>query len=111
MKPQMCINQFGSESVSYMGTDSQKHWCRIESYGPKFVENIVQAIARDLLCYAMRNLSDMYIIGHVHDEVIIECPPDVRYQDICDIMGQAPPWLPGINLRADGYSTEFYRKD
>ena len=111
VKPQMCINQFGSESVSYMGTDSQKHWCRIESYGPKFVENIVQAIARDLLCYAIKNLSDRYIVAHVHDEVVIECPPDVNYQEICDIMGQAPPWLPGINLRADGYNTEFYRKD
>lgn len=111
VKPKMCLNQFGSESVCYMGTDNQKHWSRIESYGPKFVENIVQAVSRDILCYAIRNLSDRFIVGHVHDEVIIECPPDVSYQEICDLMGQAPPWLPGICLRADGYTTEFYRKD
>lgn len=94
-----------------MGTGSQKHWCRIESYCPKFVENTVQSIARDLLCYATLSLSDVFIVGHVHDEVIIECPPGVKYSDICDLMGQAPPWLPGINLKADGFSAKFYRKD
>ena len=111
VKPQIGTNQFGNDSVTYMGTAGQKGWCRLESYGPKFVENIVQGISRDILCYAMKNLREMFICGHVHDELIIECPPEVKYEDVCTAMGQTPPWLPGICLRADGYTTEFYRKD
>lgn len=111
VKPRMGINKFGGESVTYMGTDGQKKWSRLESYGPKFVENIVQAVSRDILCYAMRNLREQYICGHVHDELIIECPMDVPVEDICKVMGQTPPWLPGIALRADGYETLFYQKD
>ena len=111
VKPKMTLNQFGTESVTYYGTDSSKKWGRIESYGPKFVENIVQAISRDLLCYAMKNLRDHRIVGHVHDELIIECPEDEDLQDICRIMGQTPPWLPGICLRADGYTCRCYQKD
>lgn len=111
VKPQMGINKFGCESVTYMGTDGQKKWSRLESYGPKFVENIVQAVSRDILCYAMRNLREKFICGHVHDEVIIECPTDVDFEEVCQIMEQIPPWLPGIALRADGYETAFYRKD
>lgn len=111
VKPRIGENRFGGESVSYMGVGSTKKWERIESYGPKFVENIVQAISRDILCYAMRTLSHCFICGHVHDELIIECSQNVDYRVICELMGRTPPWLPGIQLRADGYETKFYMKD
>ena len=111
VKPRIGENRFGGESVSYMGVGSTKKWERIESYGPKFVENIVQAISRDILCYAMRTLSHCFICGHVHDELIIECSQGVDYRVICEQMGRTPPWLPGIQLRADGYETPWYKKD
>ena len=111
VKPKIGVNQFGGESVTYMGTDAQKKWSRIESYGPKFTENIVQAISRDILAYAMNTLRNYRIVGHVHDEVIIEVPPKVSLNIICELMGQTPPWIPGLLLRADGYECEFYRKD
>jgi DNA polymerase len=111
VKPRIGENRFGGESVTYMGVGSTKKWERIESYGPKFVENIVQAISRDILCYAMRTLSHCFICGHVHDELIIECSQDVDYRVICEQMGRTPPWLPGIQLRADGYETKLYMKD
>ncbi len=110
VKPRLGENRFGGESVTYMGIDATKHWSRIESYGPKFVENIVQAVSRDILAYAMRTLSYCQIVGHVHDELIIECSPDVNLQAICEQMGRTPPWLPGIELRADGYECGFYQK-
>ena len=109
-KPRIGENKFGGKSVTYMGIDANKKWSRIESYGPKFVENIVQAISRDILTYAMRTLSDCFICGHVHDELIIECSPDVSLDDVCAQMGRTPPWLPGIELRADGYECAFYQK-
>lgn len=111
VKPRIGENRFGGETVTYMGVGSTKKWERIESYGPKFVENIVQAISRDILCYAMRTLSHCFICGHVHDELIIECSQDVDYKVICEQMSRTPPWLPGIQLRADGYETKFYMKD
>lgn len=111
VKPKMGVNQFGSESVTYEGVGATKKWERIESYGPKFVENIVQAISRDILMYAIRTLSHCFIVGHVHDELIIECSKDVSLDDICKQMGRTPPWISGILLRADGYETEFYKKD
>lgn len=111
VKPQIGENRFGGESVNYMGVDSTKHWSRIESYGPKFVENITQAISRDILCYAIRTLAGYRIVGHVHDEVIIEAGQDVSLETICEQMAQSPPWLPGIELRADGYECQFYKKD
>lgn len=111
VKPRFGENRFGGESITYEGIGSTKKWERIESYGPKFVENIVQAISRDLLMYALNNLRDYAICGHVHDEIIIECPKDTDLKEICSIMGQTPEWLPGIILRADGYETEFYKKD
>ena len=110
VKPRIGENRFGGESVTYMGIDATKHWSRIESYGPKFVENIVQAVSRDILAHAMRTLSYCQIVGHVHDELIIECSLDVSPQSICEQMGRTPPWLPGIELRADGYECKFYQK-
>ena len=110
VKPRIGENQFGGESVTYMGIDANKKWSRIESYGPKFVENIVQAISRDILAYAMKTLSYCSIVGHVHDELIIECSPEVSLDSICEQMGRTPPWLPGIDLRADGYQCPFYQK-
>lgn len=111
VKPRIGENKFGGESITYMGTDVQKKWNRIESYGPKFTENIVQAISRDILAYAMNTLKDYRIVGHVHDEVIIEASPEVSVESVCELMGQTPPWIPGLLLRADGYECDFYRKD
>ena len=111
VKPKMGVNQFGSESVTYEGVGATKKWERIESYGPKFVENIVQAISRDILMYAIRTLSHCFICGHVHDELIIECSKNVSLDAICEQMSRTPPWIDGILLRADGYETEFYKKD
>lgn len=111
VKPKMGVNQFGSESVTYEGVGATKKWERIESYGPKFVENIVQAISRDILMYAIRTLSHCFICGHVHDELIIECSKNMSLDAICDQMSRTPPWIDGILLRADGYETEFYKKD
>ena len=110
VKPRIGENRFGGESVTYMGIDAQKKWSRIESYGPKFVENIVQAVSRDILAHAMRTLSYCQIVGHVHDELIIECSPEVSLNAICEQMGRTPPWIPGIELRADGYECGFYQK-
>ena len=110
VKPRIGENRFGGESVTYMGIDAQKKWSRIESYGPKFVENIVQAVSRDILAHAMRTLSYSQIVGHVHDELIIECSPEVSLDAICEQMGRTPPWIPGIELRADGYECRFYQK-
>ena len=110
VKPRIGENKFGGESVTYMGVGPDKKWSRIESYGPKFVENIVQAVSRDILSYAMRTLSHCFICGHVHDELIIECSPEVSLEAICEQMGRTPPWLPGIELKADGYECQFYMK-
>ena len=111
VKPRIDENKFGGESVTYMGIDAAKKWSRIESYGPKFVENIVQAVSRDILAYAMRTLSHCFICGHVHDELIIEASQDVSLKAVCDQMGRTPPWIPGIELRADGYECWFYKKE
>lgn len=111
VKPRMGINIFGNESVTYEGVGGTKKWERIESYGPKFVENIVQAISRDILVYAIRTLSHCFICGHVHDELIIECNKRVSLDAICEQMGRTPPWIEGILLRADGYECDFYKKD
>ena len=111
VRPRIGENQFGGGSVTYEGISTSKKWDRIESYGPKFVENIVQAISRDILCYAMKSLSDYYIVGHVHDELIIECKKAVAVDSICEQMSKTPPWMPGLMLSADGYETDFYCKD
>lgn len=111
VKPKIGINQFGTESVTYEGVGATKKWERLESYGPKFVENIVQAISRDILCYAMQKLSYCFIVGHVHDEMIIECSKEMSLEKVCEQMGETPPWIKGLLLRADGYECEFYKKD
>lgn len=111
VKPRMGENKFGGESVTYEGVGGTKKWERIESYGPKFVENIVQAISRDLLCNAMKTLSHRFICAHVHDELIIECSEQVSLEVLCKQMAQVPDWFEGILLRADGYITPFYKKD
>lgn len=111
VKPRIGENQFGGESVTYEGVGSTKKWERIESYGPKFVENIVQAVSRDILCNAMKTLRHCFIVGHVHDELIIECSPNVDLKAVCEQMGRSPSWMPDILLRADGYETQFYKKD
>lgn len=110
VKPRMGENRFGGESVTYEGVGATKKWERIESYGPKFVENIVQAISRDILCYAMRTLSHCRICAHVHDELIIETREDASLDAICEQMGRTPPWAEGLVLNADGYETVFYKK-
>ena len=111
VKPKMGQNKFGGDSITYEGVGSTKKWQRLESYGPKFVENIVQAISRDLLMNAMKTLSHCFICGHVHDELIIECREDVSLDELCKQMARVPDWMPGILLRADGYITPWYRKD
>jgi len=111
VKPKIGENRFGGESVTYEGVGTNKKWERLESYGPKLVENIVQAISRDILCYAMRTLSHCFIVGHVHDELIIETPMDADLDTICKQMGRTPDWIEGLLLRADGYETAFYKKD
>ena len=113
VKPKMGVNRYGSESVTYEGVGEQKKWLRLESYGPKFVENIVQATARDILVEAMRRLeaAGYSIVMHVHDEAVIEAPADASLDDICAIMGQTPAWAEGLLLRADGYVCDFYQKD
>lgn len=111
VKPRIGENKFGGESVTYEGIGATKNWKRLESYGPKFVENIVQGTARDILCYAMQTLRHCAIVGHVHDELIIECPKDTSVDAICEEMGRTPPWAEGLLLRADGYECDFYKKD
>ncbi|MCF0228624.1 MAG: DNA polymerase [Parasporobacterium sp.] len=111
IKPRMGENVFGGESVTYEGVGATKKWERLESYGPKFVENIVQAIARDILMHAMGSLKECSIVAHVHDEIIIEAGPEVTLEEICEKMGSTPAWAKGLKLRADGYVCDFYKKD
>lgn len=111
VRPRIGENQFGGSAITYMGTNAAKQWARLESYGPKFVENIVQAISRDILCYAMQALRDCAIVAHVHDEVILEADPGMSLEAMCERMSRTPPWAQGLLLRADGYATPFYKKD
>lgn len=111
VKPKIGANKFGGECITYEGTGSTKKWERLESYGPKFVENIVQATARDILCYALRTLRCCSIVMHIHDELVIEADPDMSLEAVCQQMSRTPPWAKGLLLCADGYATPFYRKD
>lgn len=111
VKPKIGTNKFGGDCITYEGVGGTKKWERLDSYGPKFVENIVQATARDILCYAMNTLRCCSIVMHIHDEVVIEADPQMSLQAVCDQMGRTPPWAKGLQLRADGYETDFYKKD
>ena len=111
VKPRIGENKFGSDCITYEGVGGTKKWERLDSYGPKFVENIVQATARDILCYAMKTLRCCNIVMHIHDELVIEADRRMSLQAVCDRMGRTPPWAKGLQLRADGYETEFYKKD
>ena len=111
MKPKIGENKFGGSCITYEGVGGTKKWERIDSYGPKFVENIVQATARDLLCYSMQTLRCCSIVMHIHDEVVIEADRRMSLQAVCDQMGRTPSWANGLLLRADGYETDFYKKD
>ena len=111
VKPRVGTNKFGGECITYEGIGSTKKWERLDSYGPKFVENIVQATARDILCYAMRTLRCCSIVMHIHDELVIEADPRMSLDAVCEQMGRTPPWAKGLLLRADGYATPFYKKD
>ena len=111
VKPKIGENRFGGDCITYEGVGGTKKWERMESYGPKFVENIVQATSRDILCYAMQTLRCCSIVMHIHDEVVIEADRRMSLQAVCDQMGRTPPWAKGLQLRADGYETDFYKKD
>ena len=111
VKPKIGTNKFGGECITFEGTGGTKKWERLDSYGPKLVENIVQATSRDILCYAMKTLRCCSIVMHIHDELVIEADPRMSLQAVCDQMGRTPPWAEGLQLRADGYETGFYKKD
>lgn len=111
VKPKVGTNKFGGQCITYEGVGATKKWERLDSYGPKFVENIVQATARDILCYAMQTLRHCSIVMHIHDEVVIEAAPSMSLDAVCEQMGRTPPWANGLLLRADGYATNFYKKD
>lgn len=111
IKPRIGMNQFGSDCVTYEGVGSTKQWERLESYGPKFVENITQATSRDILCYAMKTLRCCNIVAHIHDEVVIDADKRMSLEAVCEQMGRTPPWASGLKLRADGFECNFYKKD
>lgn len=111
VKPRIDTNRFGSDSVTYDAVGGARKWERIESYGPKFVENIVQAISRDILSYAMQNLRDYSIVMHIHDEIVIEADEQISTEVVCEQMSQTPPWAKGLLLQADGFKCSFYKKD
>lgn len=111
VKPKIGENKFGGSCITYEGVGGTKKWERLDSYGPKFVENIVQATARDILCHSMKTLRHCSIVMHIHDELVIEADPRVSLDAVCEQMGRTPAWAKGLLLRADGYETDFYKKD
>lgn len=111
VKPKMDANRFGGESITYEGTNgTTKKWERLETFGGKLVENITQAVSRDILMFAIRNMKDYRIVAHVHDEVIVECPEDISVDSICQLMSKTPDWAEGLTLKAEGYEGKFYQK-
>lgn len=112
VKPRIEGNRFGGECITYAGTDPKKP-ARVESYGPKFVENIIQAMSRDLLAHALVEVekAGFRTVMHVHDEIVVEAEKDANLSELCALMGQVPEWCKGLQLRAEGYECEFYRKD
>nr|DAZ40312.1 MAG TPA: DNA polymerase I [Caudoviricetes sp.] len=111
VKPKIGVNRFGGDCITYGGVGTTKKWERLDTYGPKLVENIVQATSRDILCYAMQTLLCSDIVMHIHDELVIEADPNVSLTAVCEQMGRTPPWAEGLKLRADGYETDYYKKD
>lgn len=111
VKPKIGVNRFGGDCITYEGVGTTKKWERLDTYGPKLVENIVQATSRDILCYAMQTLLCSDIVMHIHDELVIEADPNVSLTAVCEQMGRTPPWAEGLKLRADGYETDYYKKD
>ena len=111
VRPRIGTNKYGGQSVTYEGIGPTKKWERIESYGPKFVENIVQATSRDILCNSMKTLQHCSIVMHIHDELVIEADPGMSLGEICEQMSMVPGWALSLNLRADGYICDFYMKD
>ena len=111
VKPKIGTNKFGGQCITYEGVGGTKKWERLETYGARLVENIVQATSRDILCYAMRTLRCCSITMHIHDELVIEADPRMSLKAVCEQMGRTPPWAEGLQLNADGYETTFYKKD
>jgi len=111
VKPKISVNQFGGDCVTYEGVGGTKKWERIESYGPKFVENIVQAVSRDVLAHALQTFRNCDIVMHIHDEIVIEADMRMSLDVVCQQMSRTPPWADGLLLCADGYECEFYKKD
>jgi DNA polymerase len=111
VKPRIGTNMFGSPCVTYEGIGGTKKWERLETYGPKLTENIVQATSRDILCYAMQTQRCCDIVMHVHDEIVIEADPRMSTKVLCEQMSRVPLWADGLLLRADGYECSFYKKD
>lgn len=111
VRPKIGTNRYGGQCITYEGIGATKKWERLDSYGPKFVENIVQATSRDILCNSMKTLRCSSIVMHIHDELVIEANPEVSLDVLCEQMGRVPDWTPGLNLRADGYICDFYKKD
>ena len=111
VRPKIGINKFGSDSITYEGIDGTKHWSRLETFGGKLTENIIQAISRDILCYSMQTLSHTFICAHIHDEIVIECSQDVSVEAICEQMSRTPAWASGLHLKAEGFESTFYKKD
>lgn len=109
VKPRIGLNSFGASCVTYEGINLGK-WTRLENYGTKVTENLVHAVSRDILAYSINTIRHCFIVGSVHDELIIECNPTVDLQAVCDLMGRTPPWIKWLQLRADGYECGFYMK-
>ena len=114
VKPRIQTNRFGGDGLTYEGVGESRKWTRIETFGGKLTENIVQATARDLLAEAMLRLRDagLEIVMHVHDEAVLEVPiGHSGVDEVCALMAEAPAWADGLPLRADGYECRFYQKD
>lgn len=111
VKPRIGENKFGGDCITYEGIGATKKWERMDTYGPKLVENIVQATSRDILCHAMQTLRNCSIVMHIHDELVIEADQRMSLAAVCGQMSRTPLWAKGLLLNADGYESYFYRKD
>ncbi len=110
VKPRIGMNQFGGESITYEGNGTARKWERLESYGPKFVKNIAQATARDILCFSMKTLRHCSIVMHIHDEVVIEAEKSMSLDRLCEQMGRTPPWAERLIIATSGYTSPYYKK-